>query len=480
MEVLQVATEMYPFFKIGGLGDVIGSLPLKLSEQGLDVVVVIPLYKEIDRNRFNIRESEESFSVYFNGKVREVSVFSSGALPVPVYFLSNPEYIDQYNKVAIAGNQAEVNHYAFFSRAVVEWIGRTKRHFDIIHLHDWHVGLVPRLYWYTHPCGDRPKFIFTIHNLGYHGFSETSLVKRLGIKDLQRVKDDPYFDFDAREDDQLDLLLQGLLTADFVTTVSPTYAKEIQTPAYCEGLCDVLRIRSDRLRGILNGINYRIWNPAQDQHIYHCYDLESVETGKLENKSCLQQDLGLSDHNVPLIGSVGRLDPGQKGLDLLCSVLEALLDKQDLSFQFVLLGDGDSEWARRLEQLAIGRTSRVSVNITYDETLAHRIYAASDIMLIPSRYEPCGLVQMIAMRYGAIPVVRATGGLNDTVEDLKSGFVFKEYEVGPFMKKVAQALSIYLQDQKQWNRMIQVAMVTDFSWEHPAREYRELYEELLK
>jgi len=507
MKVLFVATEMDPFFKVGGLGDVVGSLPLALSRLGLDVSVVIPLYKGIGAKNLKSQISNLKFNLEFGGQIEEVRVFEIDHQGVNVYFLENQKHITDYDKVAFAGDQKEVDHYAFFSRAVVEWIGQNGQQYDIVHLHDWHVGLMPRLWklrrgklrlengdlrmekisnlksQISNPKG--PKFIFTIHNLGYHGFSETELVKRLGIENLQAVRDDPYFEFDARDDDQLDLLLQGILSSDFVTTVSPSYAKEIQTPEYCEGLCDVLEIRSDRLVGILNGIDVKRWDPATDPALLVNYGLEkgqSVEeviAKKDQNKQALQNELKLPAlTDAVMVGFVGRLDPGQKGLDILYAAMEKLLVENTRIFQFVLIGEGNREWEEKFSALGSRFSERVSINIKFDDALARRIYAASEIVLIPSKYEPCGLVQMIAMRYGTVPVVRATGGLKDTVRDGKDGFMFEHYRVEELFKQIERVIDKYNSERVEWLKMVENAMRKDFSWGKSAREYLKVYQKL--
>lgn len=481
MKVVQVATEMYPLLKLGGLGDVIGSLPAELVKLGVNVQVVLPFYYSMDLSSVSLVKTNEKVEFQFDGELQTVRVFKVVVNGVSVVLLDNGKFIGNYIKVAFAGDQPEVNHYAFFSRAVSMWLVKHAQDIDLVQLHDWHVGLVPWLFHHQVAKAQRnqPKFLFTIHNLGYHGFSDLSLVDRLGISNVKKLSDDPSFDFDARGDHQLDLLLQGLLSADFLSTVSPTYAEEIQRPEYCEGLCSVLQKRSSRLVGILNGIDTQDWNPSTDTKIVQTYTRNTVKEGKASNKRQLLDQLGLEvNESAPLIGFVGRLDPKQKGLQLIDEFLPVIIGHQARP-TFILLGVGDPVWEDNFVQLAESYRDQINVQIAYDERLAHQIYAASDIMLIPSAYEPCGLVQMIAMRYGAIPIVHAVGGLKDTVKDGETGFCFEKYSVRELIDCTNRAFSCYRKKQ-EWNNLVARVMGVDFSWTTSAKKYQELYEHILR
>ena len=491
MKILFVATEMAPLVKVGGLGDVIGSLPKELKKNGVDVSVVIPYYNTIKLGK---KTPDKSYSFSFDDTKHTIELFSTEVDGVPVYLLANDKWISSFEKVAIENSQREVNHYAFFSKAVVEALGQKKiGPFSLVHLHDWHVGLVPHLFKLTYPQITPPVFLFTIHNLGYHGYSKTELIERLDLEKVNAIGDDPYFDFDARNDDQLDLLLQGLLTTDYISTVSPTYAKEIQSNEFCEGLCDLLQIRTERVFGLINGLDVESWDPGRDRDIFATYPaepweegkssdilLQKIRNGKAGNKAKLQAQLGLTeDKNVALIGFVGRLDPKQKGLDLIYQSITALLQDEKTQFQFVLLGVGESAWEHRLNSLANIAPGRISINTVFDDGLARKIYAASDLMLIPSKYEPCGLVQLIAMRYGAVPIVRATGGLKDTVIDGETGFVFKEYNAGALIDTLDRALVTFYDKKSDFTEMMVRGMSQDWSWRSSAVKYRELYEKMI-
>jgi starch synthase len=485
MKVLFVATEISPFIKVGGLGDVVGSLPIALSQQGLQMSVIVPYYKKniiVEPSKFakKVASQSDTFSIEFDDRKEHIKPVAYNYQGVEIIFLENQHYFGNYSKIAIANDQEEVDQYAFFSQAVVNWlIKNLARNFEIIHLHDWHTGLIPNLYR-RQAIGlekARPKFIFTIHNLGYHGFSAVDLVKRMNL-DIKQFNQDPYFDFDARSDNQLDLLLEGLLTADFITTVSPNYAREILTPEYCEGFCDLLEIRQPRMAGILNGIDYQTWDPHTDPAIWTQYSAEfpsaQIAASKVQNKVKLADKLGLTRKpESALLGYVGRLDSAQKGLDILYETLPRYLSTCE--DRFVMLGMGESYWEDRFHKLAESNPDQISINTIFNEDLAHQIYAASDLMLIPSKYEPCGLVQMIAMRYGSLPLVRATGGLKDSVTNNQDGFVFQQYNSGVFLSHLHGALEMYRTNKEKWSVMIKAAMEKDFSWNNSARKYKDLY-----
>jgi len=482
LKVLITASECAPFVKVGGLADVIGSLPKALKELGVDVRVVIPLYEKIRNSKFppdslrdskragEIRNGNSNFKVKFEG-TEEVGVYES-KLPdseVPIYFLENQKYLSgggvYMSKDAVASEQGEIKRFAFFSRALVNFqFSIFNFQFDIVHCNDWHTGLVPGLLRAT-----KPATVFTIHNLANQGFSDLSVLKNFDsvTSESELIK------WDAA-DDNLDLMLQGITAADVVSTVSPTYAKEILTPEFGEGLHEVLKAREGRLSGILNGIDPLVWNPATDSKIEFAYSSKEGLAGKVANKIYLQKELGLKvDPGVPLIGMVTRLAE-QKGFDL---VLEVLKDILGLGAQLVILGVGDEalEEELRIRDKELGDEGNFSFINRFDEELAHKIYAASDLFLMPSKFEPCGLVQIIAMRYGALPIVRATGGLKDTVEDAETGFVFKEPSSEALLEAVERAVGRFGVENIQFRQMIAKAMRQDFSWEASAEKYLQLY-----
>jgi len=470
MKVLIAAAECAPFVKVGGLADVVGSLPKALHKLGVDVSVVIPCYEEVKSSTPKHPPKAEStgqeFKVKFGG-TETVEVYEA-KLPdseVPIYFLENQKYLSSggiyFSKDAVAGSQEEIQRFAFFSQAVAEFAGDQ---FDIVHCNDWHTGLVPGLL-------EAPASVFTIHNLANQGFSDLSILKNFDsiTSESELIK------WDAA-DDNLDLMLQGITAADLVSTVSPTYAKEILTPEFGEGLHGVLKAREGRLYGILNGIDTQVWNPGTDPKIEFNYSLKEGLAGKVANKIYLQRELGLKvDSEAPVIGMITRL-AAQKGLDITLEGFEEILS---LGGQFVVLGVGDAKVEEELRIKMKDEGNFAFIN-RFDEELAHRIYAAADLFLMPSKFEPCGLVQIIAMRYGSLPIVRKTGGLKDTVEDGKTGFVFEEYSTEALIEVIERAVGRFGVENVQFRQMIAKAMRQDFSWDASAREYLQLYQKALQ
>lgn len=480
LKVLIAAAECAPFVKVGGLADVIGSLPKALARLGVDVQVVIPYYKEIQnstpKQTLCVATGQE-FKTKF-GETEEVRVYES-ILPdseVPIYFLENQKYLSgggiYFSKDAVASSQEEIQRFAFFSKAVVGFINSIPSTLypepSIVHCNDWHTGLIPGLL----KAGGAS--VFTIHNLANQGFAELGLLKNLDSVN----QESELIRWDA-EDDNLDLMLQGITAADVLSTVSPTYAKEILTPEFGEGLHQVLKAREGRLYGILNGIDDQIWNPETDSKIEFNYSLEEGLAGKAANKIYLQRELGLKvDPEAPTIGMVTRL-AAQKGLDIILEGFEEILS---FGAQFVVLGVGDAkvEEELRIKNEELRGEGNFAFANRFDEELAHRIYAAADLFLMPSKFEPCGLVQIMAMRYGALPIVRATGGLKDTVEDGETGFVFEEYSTEALLETVERAVGRFGVENIQFRQMIARAMRQDFSWDRSAKEYLQLYQRALE
>lgn len=488
LKVLVAAAECAPFVKVGGSADVIGSLPKALHKLGVDVRVVIPCYKEVKNLKLKAKSCSSKFKVKFGG-TEEVAVYES-KLPgseVPIYFLENQEYLSgggvYFSKDAVASEQKEIERFAFFSKAVGEFVKKGEWKPDVVHCNDWHTGLVPGLLkleaggsklermlearsWkssvqhrasFQASSVKRPVSIFTIHNLANQGFSELGLLKNFDsvTQESELIK------WDA-EDDNLDLMLQGITASDVLNTVSPTYAKEILTPEFGEGLHEVLKAREGRLYGILNGIDDQIWDPRTDSKIEFNYSLKDGLAGKVGNKVYLQKELGLAaSPERPVIGIITRLAE-QKGLDLLLDIFEEVLG---LGAQLVILGVGDPEMEQELKVKS--EKLKVEKNFAFinrfDEELAHRIYAGSDLFLMPSKFEPCGLVQIIAMRYGALPIVRATGGLKDTVENGETGFVFEEYSPEALFAVIERAVGRFGVKNVEFRQMIARAMRADFS-----------------
>ena len=397
---------------------------------------------------------------------------------IPVYLIYNKNLISNggiyFSPENMASPDVELDRFAVFSKIVASFFSMPNRTFepDVIHCNDWHTGMVPQIIqnlsrFTTMP--HKPKTIFTIHNLAYQGFSNLDVAQKLGLD----VKLDQTLKWDA-QDNNLDFILQGIVGSDYVTTVSPHYADEIQTPQFGEGMSEILKTRNARLVGILNGISYDIFNPKTDGNIIEKYSPTTVSEGKAANKAALQKEYGLEvNPNKPLLGIASRL-VNQKGLDLVADALEKIID---LGYQVIVLGSGDPQ----LEFMFNEKSKRGDLSknykaiIKFSEEIAMKIYASSDVFLVPSRYEPCGLTQIIAMKYGSVPVVRDVGGLHDTVEEGKTGFVFYNLTQKDLLDALGRALVKYTQDKNGWKKMVLNAMNEDFSWDISAKKYVNLY-----
>jgi starch synthase len=472
-KVLLVSPEVAPFAKVGGLADVCGSLPKALAMLGNDVRVVMPRYQGIDDVR-----TITDFPVDVGGR-RETAILREGVIRaqlhgrerfVPVYFIDNYHYFD---REGIYGFWDEAERYAFFCRAVLQMLPKLNWWPDIIHCNDWATGPIPLLLrdqYGSQSLYSRIATVFTIHNLQYQGNFPREV---LGLLHLG----DGYYHPDRLEFyGQVSYMKAGLLYADMISTVSRTYAREIQRADQGHGMDGVLRMRAFDLMGIVNGINYHEFNPQTDPRLVRNYGPGDLP-GKRENKYALQKELNLPPSDGPLLGMVTRL-VDQKGLDLVADSMDELL-RQDV--QFVLLGSGDRHYEDLFRQIQRAHPEQAAVVIGFNIGLAQRIYAASDLFLMPSRFEPCGLGQLISLRYGAIPVVRATGGLADTISDYDgqrgsgNGFSFKDYSATALQEAVGRALDLY-HDPERWRRLVENAMAEDHSWNRSAAEYMGLYQ----
>ena len=458
LKVLFASSEVVPFAKTGGLADVAGSLPIALEEEGCDVRVIMPKYSSVKC------EADETV-IGKNVKVQFVRHDD--------FFGRKELYGDKYGDYA-----DNLSRFSFFSREILQRCEREGFIPDIIHCNDWQTALVPAylntLYKYEQTFA-KTRVLFTIHNLAYQGLFAKEEFPIMGLDwVLFHIH---YFEFY----DRVNLMKAGIVYSDAISTVSPTYAREILTKEYGCGLEGVLKTREDVLSGILNGIDYNVWNPAVDPKIFKKYTSESVDD-KYVNKEKLQEELGLKvDRTIPMIGLISRL-ADQKGLDLLAKIIDELLG---MKVQFVLLGTGDHKYHVLFEKMAKVHQKNTSINLKFDAVLAQRIYAASDLFLIPSRYEPCGLGQMISFKYGTIPVVRQTGGLKDSVQEFNpktgegTGFTFEEYKSDAFFAAIRKALAAY-QNREVWRKLVKKVMALDYSWKKSADEYIKLYERMLK
>ena len=472
MRVLFAASEAHPFIKTGGLGDVMGALPKSLAKLGVDVRVVIPKYKNIKDELKQKLQFVKWFTVSVGWRNQYCGIFQYQYKGVIYYFIDNEYY---FNRDGLYGYFDDGERFAFFNRAVLEFIKQIDWQPDLINCNDWQTGMVPvllNLEYKKDEFYSKIKTVFSIHNLLFKGsFSPKVLPELFGYDYM------PLVNGSVELDGSVSFLKGGLNYCDQITTVSNTYAEEIKTPQYGEGLDGFLRSKSYYLMGIVNGIDYEEFNPQDDKLIFKNFNINSIDN-KVQNKLSLQRELGLPQKkDTPMIGLISRLTH-QKGCDLIVNMIDRLLQRD---IQLVILGTGDYSYEETFKNLQYRYPDKVSANIKFDNTLAHKIYAATDMFLMPSLFEPCGLGQLIALRYGSIPIVRETGGLKDTISPYNqyngvgNGFGFKNFNSNELMQIIEYALTIY-NDKNAWNNIIRQAMNSDNSWEKSAMQYKWLYE----
>lgn len=479
LKVLYVASESVPFVKTGGLADVAGSLPKELRKKGVDYRVVLPKYGKIKEEYVHHMKHLYDGEVNVSWRQKFMGVDEYILDDVPFYFIDNQEY---FLRDGFYGYPDDAERFTFFARAVLEMLPHIDFWPDIIQLNDWHTGLIPVYlkleYQYKNENYAKIKTVFTIHNLKYQGrFYKGFLPDVLGL-------DWKYFNNgDLEYYDDINFMKAGIVYSDKITTVSHTYAREIQDPYFGEGLDGILRSRSHDLSGIINGLDYDEYNPQTDKYIFANFDASTATKEKPNNKVKLQKELGLPvDRNVLMIGMVTRLVEA-KGLDLITRIMDELLTYENV--QLVILGTGDKEYEDWFKGLVWRYPNKVSVNIFFDNTLAHKIYASSDLFLMPSQYEPCGIGQLIALRYGTIPVVRATGGLKDTVEaydyytKFGNGFSFNNYNAHELLFSIKRAIDA-VGDMNKRQSIVENAMTADYSWDESANQYKKLYTSLVE
>jgi len=457
-----IASEAFPFAKVGGLADVTSSLAIALHDLGHDPCLILPRYGSTRIPVQDVRRG--NFVVSFMGHSEQVALkMTRLEKGIPVYLVENDDYFGTEEIYT----QDDLKRFLFFSLNIPAVISQLDLHPDIIHCHDWHTALVPL--WLKKAKMKLPC-IFTIHNLAYQGSFDQQFFLDSGLSSVWQE----YIPVSAPRPSP-NFMGQGILLADIVTTVSPTYASEILTPQYGGQLEQLLNYRRDELYGIVNGIDYDEYNPAADPYLERNYDSTTMKR-RADNKLALQTKGRLPQKlDIPLIGMVSRLEE-QKGIDLLIRVIEQFII--ETKAQLVILGQGREDYQKALTGAALKYPQRVSVFIANDERLARLIYGGSDIFLMPSRFEPCGLGQLIAMRYGAVPVVRRTGGLADTVKDVAegngNGFVFQNYNVSEMLEAIKRAEASFYQ-REEWNNLMRHNMKLDFSWNTSARKYEEIY-----
>jgi len=469
LNVLFVSSEVVPFAKTGGLADVAGALPKALEELGHDVRVFMPRYKKVDPAKFNLKKIN---SETFEGKIPDSNV--------PVYFYENENYFggrDELYQVKGVDYEDNLERFAAFCQAALKFVKEQNWRPDIIHCNDWQSGLIAvylKINYGSDPFFKETRLVYSVHNMGYLGMFPKEKLPLTGLGWDQFVPDKLEFW------DKIALSKAGFVYADVINTVSKTYAKEIQTEEYGHGLDGLLRSRSKDVYGIVNGLDYDLWNPATDSKIPENYSPNKM-AAKSEDKLELQLKNGLpAKKTTPVIGMITRL-ADQKGLDILA---EALPEIMKLDCQFVVLGTGDPKYHELLTKLKNEFPEHVGLNLGFDAALAQLIYAGSDMFMMPSRYEPCGLGQLISFKYGVVPIVRKTGGLADTVHDFNiktgkgDGFVFEEYSSAALLDSVKRALEAY-KNKNAWKKLVKKVMNFDYSWNTSAKEYVNLYEKAL-
>ncbi|MBO5246851.1 MAG: glycogen synthase GlgA [Eubacterium sp.] len=479
-KVLFAASECVPFIKTGGLADVCGALPKEFNKEYWDIRVVLPFYSCIPEHFRNQCEYITHFYMGTGSYVpnKYVGIFKLEMDGIKYYFIDNQEY---FNCTVPYGDiRYDIEKFVFFDKAVLSMLKVINFQPNIIHCHDWQTGFIP-VYLKTEFQADMfywgMKSIMTIHNLKFQGvWDKKTMMGLTGFSADLFTPDKLEFNDDAN------MLKGGLVYADYVTTVSDTYANEIQTPYYGEGLDGLLRARHFDMQGIVNGIDYDVYNPATDPKIYVNYDADTFRKKKASNKEKLQQELGLAvDKKKFMIGLISRLTD-QKGLDLINYVIDRIVDDYT---QLVVIGTGDPQYENMFRHYVWKYGDRISANICYSDDLAHKLYAAADAFLMPSRFEPCGLTQLISFRYGTVPIVRATGGLRDTVEPYNEyehtgdGFSFTNYNGEEMLGIINYAKHIYFDFKKDWNKMIDRGMANDYSWNSSKYKYENLYNYLI-
>ncbi len=469
MKIVMAASEALPFIKTGGLADVLGSLPQALVNKGHECTVVLPYYKDIARTD-QIRYVTH-FYVNLGWRYCYCGIFEAQVEGVKYYFIDNEQY---FGRSGCYGYGDDNERFAFYDVAVLEMLSRLKIKPDILHLHDWQAAMIAPLYkakYQFYPFYENIKIVTTIHNLAYQGKCDPRL-----LEDTFGLSKQLYDEGACRHEGCLNMLKSALVYSDRISTVSWTYSQEIMGTEFGEGLDPILRMRSHDLWGILNGIDESLYDPSTDKYIAHKYNVETVKDIKKLNKTELQKETGLEICDKPLVGMVTRLT-WQKGLDL---VLERIDEMMAEGIQLCILGAGDYAYEERLKEKARQYPGQLSLNLKYDPGLSCRIYASCDLFLMPSLFEPCGLSQMMSLRYGTIPVVRETGGLKDSIDaynefdNTGNGFRFTKYSGYDMICVLKYALHFYYQ-KEVWDGLVERAMKTCLNWERSADMYIDMY-----
>ena len=476
MNILYLASEVTPFAVSGGLADVMGALPKTVKSQlGKDahVAVMAPLYSTIpDAYRAKMTMVDE-FSFMYGWRHAYCGVHKLEADGVDYYFIDNEQY---YMRATLYGQGDDAERFAYFCRAVVEFILRQDINYDILHANDWQTALAviyaKTRFW---PCDKirRMKTVFTIHNIEYQGKFDKYILGNIFDLDERYM---PYVEYDGC----INLLKGAIVCADLITTVSSSYARELTDPFFAFGLADIIRCNAGKLTGIVNGIDTKAFSPESANDLVCAYSDLTVKEGKANNKTALQKELGLEvNADIPLMVMITRLTHA-KGVDLVLHIFEEMMEQ---NLQFVLLGSGDENYERIFADLCARHPGRAKAIIKFDRSLSKRMYASADLFLMPSKSEPCGLAQMMACGYGTLPIVRRVGGLADTIipypYDGANGFSFKNFNAHELLFTIKDALALY-QNREEWDKVVLEAMHTDFTWDKSASLYIDTYETLLK
>jgi len=494
MKVLFVAAEVNPLAKVGGLADVAGSLPLALKKLGADIRIVLPKYDVINEEEYPSKLIARDVEINIGKNAEKINIYQMelGKEKVPTYLIDNDKYLGNggvyKTKTAFCDSFAEIQRFLFFSKAILPSLEALGWQPEIIHCNDWHTAFISVLAKIYFPQ-NKTKFLYTIHNLANQGcWKAKKIFDFLGIEgdEIPSLKEKAT----GLYGEDLNLMQQGILNADFVSTVSPTYAKEILTkPYFARGLMKTLNKKKDKFVGILNGLDTEKFDPTTDPFIKTNYSSAQL-AGKKENKIYLEKKFNLEIRpDFPLFALISRLT-FQKGIDLVVDAFSKIIDSD---FQVVFLGTGEAKYEQALKSLAKKFSGKIAGEIKFDAHLAQEIYAGADFFLVPSKFEPCGLTQLIALRYGTIPIVRKTGGLADTVENIEvkkkflglsaetkgNGFVFREYSADRLAKTLQRAMAFY-QNKKLWRRLKEKVMKEDHSWQESAHKYLNLYQRIIE
>ncbi len=470
MKIAYVASEAYPFIKTGGIADVVGSLPKFIAKEGIKIIVCIPLYKKIDIKKHGIVETDISISVNIAGKQYEYKVYKYKN-NVKFYFFYNKDFFGREGIYGTESGEYEDNYLRFgtFSYAVLEFFKKTNFIPDIIHINSWQPALIPILKEKYGEFFKNTKTIQTVHNIAYQGVFPKKVIDELGLD--RKLLSSEFLEHKGK----VNFLKGGIILSDAVTTVSPTYLKEICTPEYGFGLDAVLRENCHKLFGILNGIDYSIWNPEKDPYIYQNYSYKEMEK-KRKNKEEFLKETGLKGKEKPLLVFIGKFKE-EHGVDILIDSLRIL---KNLDANFAILGHGNRKFNRFFEELK-GQFENIYIKVAFDEPFSRKMYAAADFLIKPSLYEPCGLSQMIAMRYGTVVIARKTGGLADTIRDISEeggyGILFDKPKTDELVFAIERSLNIYRAKEK-FENLSKYVSTLDFSWDASAAKYIRLYESL--